>query len=76
MTEGGSICGSGRHATPRCPLCHWEPLPGDEWVCDCGHVWDTFQTRGRCPRCGYQWEETECLVCWEMSPHEDWYGDD
>ncbi len=57
----------------RCPRCNQPPSPSDRWLCKCGHRWNTFQTRGLCPRCQYQWEITACLVCGESSPHADWY---
>lgn len=63
-----------------CPKCGWVPDAGDRWVCTrpigCGHVWNTFATRGRCPGCGKQWRVTQCLSCKQFSPHEDWYHDD
>jgi hypothetical protein len=37
------------------------------------HLWNTFNTRGLCPECQYQWEVTACPQCGEMSPHADWY---
>jgi hypothetical protein len=58
----------------RCPKCAWRPRAGDRWQCDCGCLWNTFDTRGRCPDCNYQWEETACLACGEWSLHEDWYA--
>lgn len=68
----------------RCPVCRWRPRASDLWSCaDCGYpehfyggcgtVWNTFDTRGLCPGCGHQWRWTSCLICWEWSPHEDWY---
>ncbi len=72
-----------RHGRIRCPLCGWQPSRGDRWVCGlrlgpfvvlgCGHVWNTFDTRGRCPACGKQWTVTACHACHRLSPHEDWY---
>jgi hypothetical protein len=60
-----------------CPKCEWEPLSSDRWQCTCGHVWNTFDTVGRCPACHMQWEETQCLNgsggCAKWSPHLDWY---
>lgn len=61
-----------------CPKCDWEPTPADLWSCTCGHSWHTFDTAGRCPSCGKQWEETRCFEpavggCGRMSPHLDWY---
>ena len=61
-----------------CPLCTWAPGPHDRWVCapGCLTVWNTFETRARCPGCAKQWRVTQCLVCRAVSPHEDWYHDD
>lgn len=57
----------------RCPRCNQSPSPEDRWLCKCGHRWNTFETRGLCPGCNYQWEITACLVCGESSPHAEWY---
>jgi hypothetical protein len=58
-----------------CPKCRWVPDPADRWECrpGCGHVWNTFDTRGVCPSCVKVWELTQCLACLRLSPHEDWY---
>jgi len=60
-----------------CPKCDWEPDGGKYWRCTCGTVWDTFETAARCPNCGKQWEETQCIGwrggCDELSQHIDWY---
>jgi len=68
----------------RCPLCFWQPNASSRWCCSCvgtpepwfescGTVWNTFDTRGRCPGCGHQWHWTTCLRCTAPSPHEEWY---
>ncbi len=57
----------------RCPKCNWTPRPKNLWTCKCGHHWNTFETRGLCPGCQYQWEITACLQCGARSPHQDWY---
>ncbi len=57
----------------RCPQCNWRPRSKSLWSCKCEHHWNTFDTRGLCPGCGYQWEITGCLQCGEMSPHVEWY---
>jgi hypothetical protein len=57
----------------RCPQCKWAPRTKNLWSCKCGHRWNTFDTRGLCPGCGYQWEITGCLQCGAMSPHAEWY---
>jgi hypothetical protein len=61
-----------------CPLCTWEPHPDDRWVCapGCFTVWNTFDTRARCPGCAKQWRFTACHACHVMSPHDEWYHDD
>jgi hypothetical protein len=59
----------------RCPRCEWEPQSHDRWMCTCLHVWNTFDTGGRCPSCGHEWQDTQCLRCHEWSPHKDWYVD-
>ncbi len=64
--------GSGKRGI-RCPRCAWRPRAGSRWQCDCGQVWNTFDTRGRCPGCGHQWTITACLSCGDFSPHDDWY---
>ncbi|MCB9299080.1 MAG: hypothetical protein H6566_00445 [Lewinellaceae bacterium] len=60
-----------------CPKCAWEPDGGAYWGCTCGHIWNTFETAGRCPACGKQWKDTQCIAwrggCNRMSPHIDWY---
>jgi hypothetical protein len=56
-----------------CPKCKWTPRASNLWSCKCRHQWNTFDTRGLCPGCGYQWESTGCLQCGEMSPHGEWY---
>jgi hypothetical protein len=65
-----------RGAGVRCPKCGWQPARDDRWNCGpggCGHVWNTFETAGRCPACDRHWQDTACLRCGQWSPHEDWY---
>ncbi len=62
----------------RCPRCDWDADGQPHWVCTCGHEWDTFSTGGRCPSCGKQWDDTQCVEksiggCQQFSPHLDWY---
>jgi len=57
----------------RCPLCGWQPSKRDLWICSCHHIWNTFDTGGICPRCLYQWMETQCRACHRFSPHSAWY---
>lgn len=66
--------GSGRRRI-RCPKCAWQPRSESRWMCLCGHSWNTFDTQGRCPGCGYQWHDTACLRCTQWSKHRDWYDD-
>ena len=60
----------------RCPRCGWEPERDSLWMCICLHTWNTFETSGRCPACGQQWQDTCCLRCHKWSPHRDWYEDE
>ena len=68
----------------RCPRCHWQPTGASRWCCDvgdtpepyfegCRTVWNTFETRGRCPGCAHQWMWTTCHRCEQPSLHEHWY---
>jgi hypothetical protein len=72
------------NAKIRCPACAWEPNRKSTWFCvsmgppenftgGCGHVWNTFDTRGECPSCKHQWRHTTCLRCHVTSLHDDWY---
>lgn len=45
----------------------------DVWECECGHIWNPFETGGRCPSCATTWEHTWCLECDEPSKHHAWY---
>lgn len=56
-----------------CPACGWNADGDAHWTCTCGHTWNTFDTKGKCPNCKIQWEETYCPICEEPSPHKDWY---
>ena len=61
-----------------CPKCRWEPKTYSRWLCapelgGCGHVWNTFDTHGICPKCNWHWIITACLWCKQFSPHEEWY---
>ncbi len=59
-----------------CPKCEWVPDGYPYWQCDCGYVWNTFDTAAKCPSCKKQHVYTQCPVgCHQMSPHIDWYKD-
>jgi hypothetical protein len=67
----------------RCPLCSWQPKSSSRWICSdfgshegCFTEWNTFDTRGRCPGCKYQWQYTVCLRCHRTSLHEAWYDEE
>ena len=66
------LVGAGQ-ARIRCPRCGWQPRADDRWQCECGCVWNTFETRGRCPDCGQRWKDTQCFACERWSAHESWY---
>lgn len=57
----------------KCPVCFWEPDGGSHWKCSCGNVWNTFDTKALCKKCGTQWQDTWCPACGKASPHSDWY---
>src|ERR1035441_10916449 len=57
----------------RCPKCRWSPGAEDRWCCNCGHIWNTFDTGGVCPACLHQWQITMCPRCGEWSAHSEWY---
>jgi len=59
----------------RCPKCGWVPRPENRWSCNCGHIWNTFDTGGMCPGCRYQWKITMCPACRQWSAHSDWYAE-
>ena len=62
-----------------CPKCQWEPKGGAHWMCSCWHVWNTFETAGKCPKCSKRWADTQCPGpgdpggCGSWSKHIDWY---
>lgn len=77
-------CNEPDFAKIRCPKCGWQPNRESRWVCapcgapewyehGCFHSWNTFETRGRCPGCGHQWQWTACHACGQWSRHEEWY---
>jgi hypothetical protein len=46
------------------------------WMCapdGCGALFDTFETRARCPQCDAQFSWTACLACGQASAHQAWY---
>ncbi|WP_291724232.1 DUF4272 domain-containing protein [Bernardetia sp.] len=59
--------------TIQCPVCEWQPHKKDHWRCTCGKSWNTFDTKGKCPKCKRVWEETRCMGCGSISAHKDWY---
>jgi hypothetical protein len=60
-----------------CPSCGWKPDGRPHWKCNCGTVFNTFDTNGECPTCKKQWEYTQCVEdaggCSNISIHEEWY---
>lgn len=60
-----------------CPFCKWTPDGTALWSClpVCGHVWNTFDTGGQCPKCAEKYEHTQCLRCQLFSLHKSWYHD-
>lgn len=66
----------GKRPRIRCPLCMWVPRSTDRWQCYCGCSWNTFDTGGRCPECGFVYQHTMCLACHRWSKHVAWYTDE
>ena len=59
--------------TIQCSICEWKPDGGIYWACSCRHKWNTFKTKGKCPKCKTQWKDTYCPGCGKSTPHKDWY---
>lgn len=57
----------------QCPNCEWKPDGEKHWACSCGHSWNTFETKAKCPQCKKQWQDTVCPGCGKLSPHKSWY---
>ncbi|WP_299158365.1 DUF4272 domain-containing protein [uncultured Tenacibaculum sp.] len=57
----------------QCPTCEWNPDGEKHWACSCGHKWNTFKTKGKCPKCKTQWKDTNCPGCGKSTAHIDWY---
>ncbi len=56
-----------------CPSCRTAPPVGAYWGCgQCRQPFDTFETRGACPKCGAQYLKTACLDCGEQHPMSEW----
>ena len=59
-----------------CPSCHSAPLLVAGWRCNqCKQLFDTFETRGVCPHCGYTHTTTVCPDCHELYPMDQWVVD-
>lgn len=71
--KGGSTASDAGDGKIRCPKCGYRPKRSDRWSCTCGHMWNTFDTRGVCPGCDAKWRDTACPSCHQWSLHEDWY---
>lgn len=61
----------------RCPSCKVSPPIGPFWGCaNCRQSFDTFETGGRCPHCGAQYDVTACLDCRRSAPQQEWTAGD
>jgi hypothetical protein len=58
----------------RCPKCLFQPPADHCWICKCDHVWNTFETAGRCPSCHVNWVSVVCPCCSELSDRQRWYA--
>lgn len=57
----------------QCSACEWQPDGHKHWVCGCGHKWNTFKTKGKCPKCQTQHAKTRCPACGQSTLHTEWY---
>lgn len=57
----------------RCPKCGWVPETLSRWECDCGFMWNTFDTRAKCPACDLEHAVTGCPACGQVAAHVRWY---
>ena len=61
----------------KCPNCKTAPPIGPFWGCaGCQQSFDTFETGGRCPHCGAQYDVTTCLDCRRSSSQQEWAAGD
>jgi Zn-dependent protease len=62
-----------RHFEFACPACGQSPPAGDYWTCGrCQTRFDTFTHLGRCPGCGGQAVDTQCVHCHARHPITRW----
>lgn len=59
-----------RRAGFACPQCRAAPPVGPFWACPCKERFDTFETGGRCPKCGRVFPTTSCTDCHTVSPQD------
>jgi Zn-dependent protease len=56
-----------------CPVCLQRPVLGPRWRCaQCLKPFDTFETFARCPHCGAEFPNTQCLDCGNSRPIAQW----
>ena len=64
-----------RHEEAACPACGEAPVAGPFWGCEtCGTQFDMFAAGAKCPTCGATFPVTQCLLCREAHPLEQWYA--
>ncbi|HLW64175.1 MAG TPA: M50 family metallopeptidase [Gemmataceae bacterium] len=64
-----------RREDAACPRCYTRPLVGNFWRCSsCGASFDTFETKGLCPRCWQEFDTTTCPRCSQSSPITEWFA--
>jgi Zn-dependent protease len=62
-----------RHTECACPACLEAPPKGPFWRCEeCGHYFDTFDSRGMCPSCGMWYLQTRCIHCGQSNHIDRW----
>lgn len=61
-----------RYMGVACPQCGAAPPAVPFWRCECGQLFDTFETGGTCPRCQKRHALTACPECLRKSPMKSW----
>ena len=58
----------------RCPGCGWIPDGSPFWECGkCSEEYDTFASRGKCPKCSKEATLTQCVGCGKRDRHESFW---
>jgi Zn-dependent protease len=62
-----------RHEHYTCPSCRAHPMRAPLWICGgCQTRFDTFETKGTCPKCFMTFNKTRCPECGAHNLIQDW----